>query len=182
MPSNKRKRSGPGLSFADRDARSSGPSTSNRSNNGGGGKRSNYNQPYRLPSKLISGPGIFVTCVQGKERKAALQFIDHLNEVADRIYKDVKLLPPLKREEEEKKKDEERERGSEEDLMDAMRNGPAPVAEAADREETEEPTQQEEETKKVEEEEEEEKKAPLDDLELSGSSGYSQEREREEGV
>ncbi|EPQ31132.1 uncharacterized protein PFL1_01321 [Pseudozyma flocculosa PF-1] len=132
MPSSKRKRAGPGLSFAERDrqGQSSGPS------NGGGGRRQGYNQVYRLPSKLISGPGIFVTCVQGKERKAALQFIDHLNEIADRLYPGVKLLPPLKHEVAKEAVD-----GEEEDLMDAMRNGPATATAANEEAAKEESTE-----------------------------------------
>ncbi|KAN0065707.1 hypothetical protein ACQY0O_000837 [Thecaphora frezii] len=129
MPSSKRKRSGPGLSFADRDA-SSAPASRP--------KRTNYNQVYRLPSKLISGPGIFVTCVKGKERKCALQFIDHLNELADDLYPGVKLLPPLKRDDNLPPKKEEAQ-ADEEDLMDAMRNGAAgPAALVAAREAGEE--------------------------------------------
>lgn len=81
MPS-KRKRSGPGFN---RDAPA----------DAGGYKRSKpaYNQVYRVPSRNISGPGIFVTCVQGKERKAALQFIDMLNELADRLYPGIAPQP-----------------------------------------------------------------------------------------
>lgn len=81
MPS-KRKRSGPGFN---RDAPA----------DAGGYKRTRpaYNQVYRVPSRNISGPGIFVTCVQGKERKAALQFIDMLNELADRLYPGIAPQP-----------------------------------------------------------------------------------------
>ncbi|SPO23733.1 related to TAN1 - putative tRNA acetyltransferase [Ustilago trichophora] len=110
MPS-KRKRSGPGFNRDD-------PAAAQRS------KKPNYNQVYRLPSRNISGPGIFVTCVQGKERKAALQFIDLLNEVADRLYPGVAPLPPVQAgaEGEEVKKDVVDQAETEED-MDALRNG-----------------------------------------------------------
>lgn len=102
MPS-KRKRSGPGFS---RDT-DSGPKRSKPA----------YNQVYRLASKNISGPGIFVTCVQSKERKAALQFIDLLNEVADRLYPGV---APQSQTEGEAKKEVA---VTEEEDMDALRNG-----------------------------------------------------------
>lgn len=136
MPS-KRKRSGPGYN---RDA----PSDSTA-----GYKRSKpaYNQVYRLPSKNISGPGIFVTCVQSKERKAALQFIDLLNEVADRIYPGV--VAEAQPAEEEAKKDTAADPAKEdaEGDMDAMRNGAAPQAtEEPIEERTEKTTQNKEET------------------------------------
>ncbi|SPO24435.1 related to TAN1 - putative tRNA acetyltransferase [Ustilago trichophora] len=110
MPS-KRKRSGPGFNRDD-------PAAAQRS------KKPNYNQVYRLPSRNISGPGIFVTCVQGKERKAALQFIDLLNEVADRLYPGVVPQPQVQAgaEAEEVKKHLADQVETEED-MDALRNG-----------------------------------------------------------
>ncbi len=53
-------------------------------------RHSNAPNPLQpgLPRRVEEhfGSGIFVTCVQSKERKAALQFIDLLNEVADRLY------------------------------------------------------------------------------------------------
>lgn len=102
MPS-KRKRSGAGFNRDD-------PSQA---------KRPAYHQPYRVASRNISGPGIFVTCVQGKERKAALQFIDILNEVADRLYPGV-LPQPLKEEEKEVVVEEDE---------DALRNGAPTIRE-----------------------------------------------------
>ncbi|CDU26371.1 related to TAN1-putative tRNA acetyltransferase [Sporisorium scitamineum] len=115
MPS-KRKRSGPDFN---RDAPVDSTSAFKRS-------KPAYNQVYRLPSRNISGPGIFATCVQSKERKAALQFIDLLNEVADRIYPGVapQPLPEV-----EEKKDAIAAVVDEED-MDALRNGA--VAETAE--------------------------------------------------
>lgn len=109
MPS-KRKRGGPGF---DRDAPADSTSALKRS-------KPAYNQVYRLPSRNIAGPGIFVTCVQSKERKAALQFIDLLNEVADRLYPGVAAQPVA--EVEEKKEAAAADVGEEED-MDALRNG-----------------------------------------------------------
>lgn len=108
MPS-KRKRSGPGFN---RDAPSN--STFKRS-------KPAYNQVYRLSSRNITGPGIFVTCVQGKERKAALQFIDILNEVADRLFPGVKPEPLP-----ETSTSEKQDADGEED-MDALRNGAIPT-------------------------------------------------------
>ncbi|GAC97487.1 hypothetical protein PHSY_005073 [Pseudozyma hubeiensis SY62] len=111
MPS-KRKRSGPGLN---RDAPADSNSAFKRSKPG-------YNQVYRIPSKNISGPGIFVTCVQSKERKAALQFIDLLNEVADRIYPGVAAQPLEDLEEQRQENDSMDDAEGDED---AMRNGVA---------------------------------------------------------
>ncbi|TKY89236.1 hypothetical protein EX895_001767 [Sporisorium graminicola] len=115
MPS-KRKRSGPGFN---RDAPADSTAAFKRS-------KPAYNQVYRLSSRNISGPGIFVTCVQSKERKAALQFIDLLNDVADRIYPGVAPQPLPEAEE---KKDATALVADEED-MDALRNGA--VAESAE--------------------------------------------------
>ncbi|KAJ9479404.1 tRNA acetyltransferase TAN1 [Pseudozyma hubeiensis] len=109
MPS-KRKRSGPGLN---RDAPGDSSSAFKRS-------KPVYNQVYRIPSKNISGPGIFVTCVQSKERKAALQFIDLLNEVADRIYPGVAAQPLEDLEEQKTSNDNVDDDEADED---AMRNG-----------------------------------------------------------
>lgn len=110
MPS-KRKRSGPGFHRDDVSA----------------AKRSKpvYNQVYRLPSRNIAGPGIFVTCVQGKERKAALQFIDLLNEVADRIYPGVvpQPLPDPAQGQNAGGSEQDAQRREEDDDMDALRNG-----------------------------------------------------------
>ncbi|CCF52495.1 hypothetical protein NDA10_001194 [Ustilago hordei] len=111
MPS-KRKRSGPGFN---RDAPNN--STFKRS-------KPAYNQVYRLSARNISGPGIFVTCVQGKERKAALQLIDLLNEVADRLYPEVKPEPLPETNNAGSSKVEEN--GGEEQDMDALRNGSVP--------------------------------------------------------
>ena len=108
MPS-KRKRGGAGF---DRDAPSNSTAAFKRS-------KPAYNQVYRLASRNISGPGIFVTCVQSKERKAALQFIDLLNDVADRIYPGV-VAQPLP--EVEARKDASTA-VAEQDDMDALRNG-----------------------------------------------------------
>lgn len=111
MPS-KRKRSGPGVSHRD-DPGSSG----SRPRFEGPSKR--RPQLYRVPSKSIAGPGILVSCVQGRERKAALQFMDLLNETADRIYPGV-VPTPLPQQDVAPKTAEE-----DEDDMDALRNGPA---------------------------------------------------------
>ncbi|EST05204.1 hypothetical protein PSEUBRA_005468 [Kalmanozyma brasiliensis GHG001] len=108
MPS-KRKRSGPGF---------------NRDTDSGPKRSKPYHQVYRVAAKNISGPGIFVTCVQSKERKAALQFIDLLNEVADRLYPGV--VPQPQPQEGEAKKDVGM---TEEEDMDALRNGA--IAEAS---------------------------------------------------
>ncbi|SJX63143.1 related to TAN1-putative tRNA acetyltransferase [Sporisorium reilianum f. sp. reilianum] len=133
MPS-KRKRGGPGF---DRDAPADSSAAFKRS-------KPAYNQVYRLPSRNISGPGIFVTCVQSKERKAALQFIDLLNEVADRIYPGV--APQPLPEVEEKKEAPAAEADVED--MDALRNGavaergekqPQPVEEKAEEKKEEAP-------------------------------------------
>lgn len=115
MPS-KRKRSGPGVSHRDNPSGSSRPRFEER------GKR--RSQLYRVSSKSIAGPGILVSCVQGRERKAALQFVDLLNETADRIYPGVTPLP--QREPLAAKTTED-----DEDDMDALRNGPSSVQQEA---------------------------------------------------
>lgn len=114
MPS-KRKRSGPGVSHRD-DAGNSSSRARYESHAGSKGK-----QLYRVPFKSISGPGILVSCVQGRERKAALQFMDLLNETADRIYPGVMPEPITRR-----GKDVQEAKGGVEveDEMDALRNGP----------------------------------------------------------
>lgn len=122
----KRKRSGPGFN---RDASSDSTSAFKRSKPG-------YNQVYRLASKNICGPGIFVTCVQGKERKAALQFIDLLNETADRIYPGV-ATESLNDGADAREDDDDQD-------MDAMRNGVASessVLSSRTKEEAESPAQ-----------------------------------------
>lgn len=133
MPS-KRRRSGPGLN---RDAPTDSSSGFKRSKPG-------YTQVYRIPSKNISGPGIFVTCVQSKERKAALQFIDLLNEVADRIYPGV-VAQPLEDLEEQKTSNDNVD--DDEADEDAMRNGvasgpaqPQPTVEPPAKADTKEPS------------------------------------------
>ncbi|SNX83785.1 related to TAN1 - putative tRNA acetyltransferase [Melanopsichium pennsylvanicum] len=110
MPS-KRKRSGPGYSRDD-------PSSLKRN-------KTAYNpHVYRVPSKAISGPGIFVTCVQGKERKAALQFVDILNEVADRLYPGIAPQPFVEAPSTTAQNGVNGWEGHEEEEdMDALRNG-----------------------------------------------------------
>ncbi|PWN53233.1 hypothetical protein IE53DRAFT_377497 [Violaceomyces palustris] len=110
---------------------------SNKSGRGGGGgggakggrsdnnKRTRYNGTYRIPSKKISGPGIFLTVTKGKERRAAAQFIDYLDDVADQIYPGLDLLDSD--DEGEGQEDEavggEKVDWDDEDALDRLMNG-----------------------------------------------------------
>jgi tRNA acetyltransferase TAN1 len=58
---------------------------------GGGDDRDGGNKRRRKwdSAKPINGPGIFVSCVRGKERKAADELIEFLDDVVERYYQDV---------------------------------------------------------------------------------------------
>ncbi|PWY99440.1 hypothetical protein BCV70DRAFT_162879 [Testicularia cyperi] len=128
MPS-KRKRAGPGVSYRDRDnntpsgaggGSSTGLSYSKRMRGGG-----QLNQIYKIASKNISGQGILVSCVQGKERKAALQFMDFLNDIADRVYSGVQPdWSHLHQAQDTSGSLGALNGGDDEEDMDALRNGP----------------------------------------------------------
>ncbi|KAL9932584.1 hypothetical protein V8E36_008701 [Tilletia maclaganii] len=107
----------------------------------GSGRGSNFKRAYHrnhLENSIkhtVAGPGIFITTSRGRERKAALQLLDVLEEHAKKLYQGVKLEAhvPLFKEETQQKKSKPLEELDEDALWNQGEDSDEPQsAQAAD--------------------------------------------------